>query len=162
MSLQPGDRVVPRSLSFRVGLFVGAVVAALGWLGTARVPFARSAGTTRSSARAAAGSDALGRGLLAAVRSVKFDQVIDFGPEGTCPGAAFCAFPAPPIADTPNVDVAVIELDPDGRPIDAADVLLSRDYPDGALVPIDRDLGTTAVRFLRWNINRWNGGTFSR
>ena len=140
---------------------MAAVVAVFGLLGMARVPFARSAVTARSSARAAAGPDALGRGLLAAVRSVTFDQVIDFGPEGTCPGATFCAFPAPRIARTPNVDVAVIELDPNGRPVDAADVLLSRDYPDGVLVAIDRDLGTTAVRFLRWNINRWNGGTFS-
>ena len=159
--LHAGDRVAPCPV-FRVRLFMGAAIAAaFALLGMARVPVARSAVTARSSARAAAGSGALGRGLLAAVRSVRFDQVIDFGPEGTCPGATFCAFPALPIAHAPNVDVAVIELDPDGRPIDAADVLLSRDYPDGILVPIDRDLGTTAVRFLRWNINRWNGGTFS-
>jgi Beta-lactamase enzyme family len=158
--IQAGDRVASRSLSVRVRLFA-AMMVAFGLLGLARVPVARSAVTARSSARAAAGSDALGDGLLGAVRSVGFDQVIDFGPEGTCPGARFCAFPARPIARPPNVDVAVIELDPNGRPIDAADVLLSRDYPDGVLAPVDRDLGTTAVRFLRWNINRSNGGTFS-
>lgn len=159
--LQAGHRVASHSSGFRVRLFMAAIGVAFCLLAMGRVPVARSAVTARPSARAAAGSDALGRGLLAAVRSVEFDQVIDFGPEGTCPGATFCAFPVPRIAHTPNVDVAVIELDPAGRPIDAADVLLSRDYPDGVLVPIDNDLGTTAVRFLRWNINRWNGGTFS-
>jgi beta-lactamase class A len=147
-------------MSCRVRLFT-AIVAAFALLGMARVPLARSAVATPSLARAAAGPDALGDGLLAAVRSVRFDQVIDFGPQGMCPGAKFCAFPARRIAHPPNVDVAVIELDANGRPIDAADVLLSRDYPDGILVPVNRDLGTTAIRYLRWNINRYNGGTFS-
>jgi hypothetical protein len=59
------------------------------------------------------------------------------------------------------VDVAVIELARDGRARRAANVLLSRDYPKGLVVPIDRDLGTSAVRFRRWDIDRYNGGTFA-
>jgi hypothetical protein len=105
--------------------------------------------------------DSLERGLLAAVRSVHFDQVIDFGPvDDACPGQSWCRSPAPVISSPPNVDVAVIELGPGGRARRAADVLLSRDYPDGVVVPVDRNLGTSAVRFRRWDVDRWNGGTF--
>jgi hypothetical protein len=100
--------------------------------------------------------------LLEAVRAQHFDEVVDFGPvEGACPGASWCPSPAPPIAHTPNIDLAVIALDRAGRPRAAADVLLSRDYPHGIGVPIGDDLGTDDVRWRRWNPDRWNGGTFS-
>ena len=100
--------------------------------------------------------------LLDAVRAQRFDQVVDFGPiEGACPGSAWCAPAAPTIATAPNVDLAVIALDRSGRPKAAANVLLSRDYPRGIGVPLDDDLGTSAVRWRRWNPDRWNGGTFS-
>jgi hypothetical protein len=100
--------------------------------------------------------------LLDAVRAQAFDQVVDSGPvEGACPGSSWCASPAGTIPTAPNVDVAVIALDPDGRPKAAADVLLSRDHPRGIGVPIDDDLGTVEVRWRRWNPDRWNGGTFS-
>ena len=100
--------------------------------------------------------------LLDAVRAQQFDQVVDFGPvEGACPGSPWCPSPAQRIATAPNIDVAVIALDRSGRPRAAANVLLSRDYPRGTGVPIDDDLGTTAVRWRRWNSDRWNGGTFS-
>jgi hypothetical protein len=95
------------------------------------------------------------------VQVVAFGEVIDFGPvDDACPYQSWCQSPTPTIATSPNVDVAVIELGHDGRARRAADVLLSRDYPDGVVVPIDRNLATTAVRFRRWDINRWNGGTF--
>lgn len=99
----------------------------------------------------------LERGLLRVVRAVGLDQVIDFGPV-ECAGASGCR--AATIAHPPNVDVAVIELGRDGRARRAANVLLSRDHPAGLMVPIDRDFGTTAVRFRRWDIERWDGGTF--
>ena len=54
-----------------------------------------------------------------------------------------------------------MELGRSGDPITAAEVLFSRDYPNGVVVPIDGNLGSTAVRYLRWDIDRWNGGTFS-
>jgi hypothetical protein len=110
----------------------------------------------------AVGSLRLTLGLLRDVDAVGFDDVLDFGPvEGACPGADWCPVPAPRVANTPNVDVAVIELDRRGRPVRAANVLLSRDFPRGFAVPLDRNLAATHVRFREWDIDRWNGGTFS-
>jgi len=60
----------------------------------------------------------------------------------------------------PNVDLAVIELSPSGEYLDAANVIFSRDYPDGVIVPLDRS-GGARVHFLHWDIARWDGGTFS-
>jgi Beta-lactamase enzyme family len=127
---------------------IGAVVAVLGL-----------ALVAPATAQARPGS--LERGLLDAVRAVHLGEVVDFGPvDDACPYQSWCRVPAPAISSAPNVDVAVIELDRGGRARRAVDVLLSRDHPDGLLVPIDRDHGTTAVRFRRWDIDRWNGGTF--
>ena len=101
-------------------------------------------------------SDALADLLLNSVREAGFDQVNDFGPiEDFFPSGG-----APRIATPPNVDVAVIELDREGKMQSVADVLLSRDYPNGLKVPINSNYGTDAVRWLKWDIDRWNGGTF--
>ncbi len=124
-------------------------------------------------AAAGAGSVAptpLEAAVLAAVRDARFGETIDFGPfEDVCPYADFCTSPARPVAYTPNVDVAVIELDAGGHPVDAANVLLSRDYSTGIVVPLDRSAlgaagtwGTDSVRWRRWDIDRYNGGTFSQ
>lgn len=84
--------------------------------------------------------------LLGAVRAAGFEQVLD-GKRGGLR-----------IEHAPNVDVALIELDPEGRPLAVANVLLSRDYPEGVGVPVDRaTLGTTSVRFTRWDLERWDG-----
>ena len=100
--------------------------------------------------------------LLEAVRAQHFEDVVDFGPvEGACPGSSWCPSPAQRISHPPNIDLAVIALDRAGRPRAAAGVLLSRDYPGGVAVPVGDDLGTEAVRWRRWNPDRWNGGTFS-
>jgi hypothetical protein len=91
-------------------------------------------------------SASLERELLRAVREAGFDGVLDFKRGGER------------IAHAPNVDVAVIELDKEGRPVTAANVLLSRDYPKGVVVPIDPETwGTTAVRYTRWDLERWDG-----
>lgn len=104
----------------------------------------------------------LGQSLLSAVRNAQFNQVIDYGPYNeACPGSPFCPVPAPQIANPPNVDVAVIQLDSNGGLREAANVLLSRDYPNGTLVPLDRNTAASAVRFRRWDIERFDGGTFS-
>ncbi len=100
--------------------------------------------------------------LVRAVQAAHFEQVRDFGPiEDACPGGAFCPPEAPPIQHLPNVDLAVIVFDRQGRVKEAANVLLSRNYPAGLIVPLNPDLGTDAVRFRRWDIERWNGGVFS-
>jgi hypothetical protein len=119
-------------------------------------------GAARSHDRFDRRSGQLESALIEAVRAQHFDRVVDFGPvEGACPGSPWCRSPAPTVAHMPNIDLAVIALDRSGRPRAAADVLVSRDYPEGIGVPIGDDLGTDDVRWRRWNPDRWNGGTFS-
>ncbi|MET9019934.1 serine hydrolase [Actinopolymorpha sp. NPDC004070] len=60
---------------------------------------------------------------------------------------------------TPVVDVAVIELGPDGRPTAVADVVLSKDYPRGSVVPVDDHLETSEMRWRRWNTEEWEAGS---
>ncbi len=95
--------------------------------------------------------------VLDAVRQVHFDRVIDYGPVEDL----FNVTPAPRIAYTPSVDVAVIQLDEEGNAEAVANVLLSRDYKKGLAVPINDNYGTDAVRWRKWDIDRWNGGTFA-
>ena len=100
--------------------------------------------------------------LLGAMRNAGFDQVIDYGPYNeSCPGKSFCFYPAGTTKTMPNVDVAVIQLDSLGHMVDRANVMLSRDYTNGLLVPLDPNGGATSVRFRRWDIQRYDGGTYS-
>ncbi|MFM7427617.1 MAG: DUF4347 domain-containing protein [Elainella sp.] len=100
---------------------------------------------------------ALGQLVLQAVRQAKFDQVVDFGPVEDL----FSQTPAPRIAHMPNVDVAVIELDEEGNAKAVANVLLSRDYRKGLTVSVDDNFAAESVRWRKWDIDRWNGGTFA-
>ena len=100
---------------------------------------------------AAAARD-LERDVLDAVRSAGFDQVLD-GSRGPSSSAPWY----PRIASTPQVDVAVIELNAANRAVDAANVLMSRDHPDGVVVPLKRDLDAGAVRYRKWDLARWDG-----
>ncbi len=100
--------------------------------------------------------------LLNAVRAEHFEHVIDFGAGNeNRPVKAHLGLPAKQIAQPPNVNVAVLQLDAQGNLVDRAYVLLSRDYPDGLVVPLDKNLGASSMRFLRWDIDRSNGGKFS-
>ncbi|WP_447005954.1 serine hydrolase [Saccharothrix isguenensis] len=72
---------------------------------------------------------------------------------------------AKPLHQTPNLDLAVIELDGFGRPVAMADVLLSPQYPNGVVVPLDRrELATDEVRYRWWDDTEWdvNGGRGTR
>ena len=101
--------------------------------------------------------------LLDAVRAEHFERVVDFGAGNESrPVKAQLGLPAKQIAHPPNINVAVIQLDADGRMVDRACVLLSRDYPNGLVVPLDKNAGASSVRFLRWDIERSDGGTFAR
>lgn len=100
--------------------------------------------------------------LLTAVQSAHFERVMDFGAGNeNRPVKAHLGVPAKQIAHPPNVNVAVLRFDAEGHLVDRAYVLLSRDYPNGVVVPLDTNLGATRVRFLRWDIERSDGGTFS-
>jgi beta-lactamase class A len=111
----------------------------------------------------ACGGTPLETALLTAVRAEHFERIIDYGADNESrPVKADLGLPAPPIAEPPNVNVAVIQLDAEGRMVDRAYVILSRDYPDGLIVPLDKDAGASSVRFLCWDIERSDGGTFSR
>ena len=116
-----------------------------------------------------AGQRELESQLLKAVRDARFAETIDFGPfEDACPGAPFCPVPAQPVKHMPNIDVAVIELDAAGNAVRAANVLVSRDFPSGVVAPIDGTAGpagswgVSGVRWRRWDIDRYNGGTFDQ
>ncbi|HEX6347327.1 serine hydrolase [Umezawaea sp.] len=70
-----------------------------------------------------------------------------------------------PLHQSPNLDVAVIELDRLGRPTAMADVLVSPRYPDGVVVPLNRSgLSTDQVRYRWWDDAEWdaNGGRGTR
>jgi len=88
--------------------------------------------------------------LRAALNHQRFDELIDTEPPGGGEPRV--------VAYMPNVDLAVIELDEQGRPREAANVLLSTHYPQGVVVPIDENMSTTAVRWRRWNVDEWNEG----
>ena len=108
-------------------------------------------------ARAEPAKPTLEAALLTAVRDAQFGQVLDFGAGNESRPVR----PAAPIAHPPNVDVAVLQLDAEGRLIASANVLLSRDFPDGQLVLLGKNTGASLVRFRRWDIERSDGGTFS-
>jgi hypothetical protein len=155
---------------------------------------AQAAGPSADSDSDASYADAAGRGgwlsarLREAVDAQDYRNVIDLTPPGSNAAAARVrsaekydpsaaelagtARRAAPLSSTgdqlihqmPNLDVAVIELNPAGRPRAAADVLVSPQYPQGVSVPLNRDLGTDQVRWRWWDDNEWdlNGGQGTR
>ena len=94
----------------------------------------------------------LERQVLQSVQAAGFGDVID-GEQTPNAGPPWY----PRIAHTPQVDVAVLELDHKNRVKGAANVLMDRDHPDGVLVPIGRDLSSSAVRYRKWDLARWDG-----
>lgn len=95
-------------------------------------------------------SERLARELRKAVDDQRFGEVVDLWAGGAAP------------VPTPNLDVAVIELDSRGRPTVAADVLLDRAHPHGVAVPVDQNFATTDVRWRRWDADRWQADRTGR
>ncbi|MFG2006141.1 serine hydrolase [Spirillospora sp. NPDC048911] len=96
----------------------------------------------------------LSKALRESIRAQRFEEIIDFGSdeiEYPVQGA--------PIRTMPFLDLAVIELNADDRPVAAANALLSPDYPDPVEVELDEDWGTSAVRWVRWDAAAWEAGT---
>lgn len=104
----------------------------------------------------------LARQVRDAMRAVHFERVLDTDPV-TAPGRALAdkraetpaAGGARPITQHPQVDATVLELDRRGRPVAAATVLMSPQYPDGVIVPLGRDLDGSAVRYREWDDDGW-------
>ena len=114
--------------------------------------------------------EVLGKGLLAAVRSVKLDQVFDYGPlfgEG-CPSektpACLGMIGSVGRAHHPQVDLSTVVFNPPGckLAVAKATVVFDRSHPDGFVGQHDpKSLQLTNIRFRKWDEARWNGGQFS-
>ena len=151
-------------MSRRLRTTLGTAVAVLALAATATVPpvaaapaEGTSAGSSETSrdlypdrnGRLAQESERLSAGLAKALRRAGFDRLVDFDvrEDGV----------AQPIRALPNVDVAVIELDRDGRIVGAANVLYDRDSPRGYQVKLNLDtMQPRAVRFSQWRGERWD------
>jgi hypothetical protein len=129
---------------------------------------------------AAADGLPLAERLREAIVAQNFKDVVDLTPPGTQPVAQQEKYdPSPgelmtrarpradgkPLHQTPNLDVAIIKLDPAGRPQAVANVLLSPQHPNGVVVPVQpQGLSTDQVRYRWWDDTEWdtNGGVGTR
>ncbi|TDB81035.1 hypothetical protein E1264_33245 [Actinomadura sp. KC216] len=67
----------------------------------------------------------------------------------------FTAADPKPIVQQPQMDATIIELDKGGRPVSSGTVLMSPTYKNGVIVPVDRNLSTTSVRWRQWDDAGW-------
>lgn len=124
--------------------------------------------TTQHTARPTCLTDAvLAEGMRAAVGSVGFDNVADFGP---LYGAGCSTVPSAPCAALvgrtgrehfPQIDLSVIAFNAADcpQPIARATVVFDRTHPTGFVATHDERTGQiTNIRFRRWDEARWNGG----
>jgi hypothetical protein len=98
-----------------------------------------------------AASSSLGQTVLDAVRSAGFKDVLD---GGEAPNASAPWYPQ--IANPPQLDITILDLNADNGVRAAANVLLSRDYPNGILVPVGPNLSSKEVRFRAWSQARFD------
>ncbi|GAA0352805.1 class A beta-lactamase-related serine hydrolase [Actinoallomurus spadix] len=118
-------------------------------------------------------SGELAQRLQQTMAGLTFGDLVDSAPPGSAQARALAAQPesesgrpkdAPAlkaaagttIHQQPQVDVTVIELDKKGRPVSSGTVLMSPQYKDGVVVPVDKNLRTTAVRYRLWNDTEWD------
>ncbi|MEV0391219.1 serine hydrolase [Nonomuraea sp. NPDC050643] len=127
-------------------------------------------------AAAAEDGTALARHLRQSLDRLQFEQVLDTNPPVGAAGlgalrqsavgkeeagppkpaeSRAAAAAAEPISQQPQIDLTVIELDRLGRPVSSGTVLMSPQYPDGKIVPVDGDLHTTDVRWRQWDDAGW-------
>ena len=114
--------------------------------------------------------EVLGKGLLAAVRSVKLERVFDYGPlfgEG-CPNektpACLAMVGSVGRAHYPQVDLSTVVFNPPGcePAVAKATVVFDRSHPEGFVGQHDpKSLQLTNIRFRKWDEARWNGGQLS-
>ncbi|WP_345432392.1 serine hydrolase [Actinoallomurus vinaceus] len=118
-------------------------------------------------------SSALAARLRAAMVAQNFGDLLDTTPPGSAQARALDAQPesesgrpkhapalsaaaATTIHQQPQVDTTVIELDKKGRPVSSGTVLMSPQYKNGVVVPVDKNLRTTAVRYRLWDTDQWD------
>jgi hypothetical protein len=148
--------------------FVG-LAATTALLGTAIAPAQAAEHPTDSASGVA-------QKLQQAMDQLHFEQVLDLAPPTTTAQARtlatqsvdkdaaspaqraqrFSALAAPaPISQQPQIDMSVIELDRNGRPLSSGTVLMSPQYPHGVVVPVDKNYHTDAVRWRQWDDAGW-------
>ncbi|MEU4232535.1 serine hydrolase [Nonomuraea sp. NPDC026600] len=112
--------------------------------------------------------------LQEAMNELRFEQVLDLAPPAspqarTLAGVVdkdartaadyarlFAAAADPkPIVQQPQLDVTVLELDRQGRPVSSGTVLMSPQYPRGIAVPVDQNFHTDQVRYRQWDDAGW-------
>ena len=87
------------------------------------------------------------------LRSVRWQRIHDFGPvEGVFPEP-----PAPVLDERANIDLAVLALDREGQLLDAANVVITRDQPQGLISDLDSNLKTKNITWQRWDQEQWDG-----
>ncbi|MEV0398703.1 serine hydrolase [Actinoallomurus sp. NPDC050550] len=111
--------------------------------------------------------------LKATMVAQNFGDLVDTTPPGSAQARALDAQPesesgrpkhapalnaaaATTIHQQPQVDMTVIELDKKGRPVSSGTVLMSPKYKNGVVVPVDKNLRTTAVRYRLWDTDQWD------
>jgi hypothetical protein len=107
--------------------------------------------------------------LLRIIRAERFEEVIDFGPASTvskCPAEIpGCEYRTEPMGKErfPHLDLAIVAFQPRcARKAVYANVLFSRDFPNGIAAEFDKNsLGITNVRMRRWDQIRADGGIWS-
>jgi hypothetical protein len=125
-----------------------------------------------AAANASAHTPPLDEFLRRTLDGLAFEEVLDLAPPTTAQAraavvttdkeeaagvrrAAATAAGAAPIVQQPQIDATVLELDPAGRIIGSATVLMSPQYPDGVIVDVDDDLHTDDVRWREWDDEGW-------
>jgi hypothetical protein len=151
-----------------------AVVVVVGATGTSTAASAQ-AETTPSVAVSESSSDIpIAQYLQQTMDALAFREVLDLAPPTTAQARALkvgvdkdattsaqrathyaAAGAAQPISQQPQIDASVLELDAAGRIVSTGTVLMSPQYPNGVVVPIDSDFHTTAVRYRQWDDAGW-------
>jgi hypothetical protein len=85
--------------------------------------------------------------LQQAMNDLRFERVIDLK-RSDGPGL---------IAQQPQVDATVLELDEAGQIISSGTVLMSPRYPHGLVLPVNEAFTTDQVRWTRWDDHSWYG-----
>ena len=156
-----GARIVKHMWAYgAVGLLAAAATVSCSAI-PGKVEAAKAADAQRSSAVA--------EQLRAAMDGLRFQEVLDTAPPTEEKARTmvnpvdkearrllpFTAADPKPISQQPQMDATIIELDQSGRPVSSGTVLMSPRYKNGVVVPVDRNMSTTSVRWRQWDDAGW-------